>query len=446
MICPTKRYLRSLLLLLVGAMSAAFQPLSAREKHAIPDSMLVRHFEVNGVGFDMRYVDAGMYVMGATPEQRSDAVSSDRPSHCVTLSHYYIGVQEVTQALWRAVMGEWKSPEEWTDPNCPANWLNWYDAQTFVERLDSLTGLPFRLPTEAEWEYAARGGQYSGGYRFAGSHRSEEVGWGLMNAGHHVHPVMQKKPNELGLYDMTGNVSEWCSDWFAPYYLAAEPNPKGPETGEEKVLRGGSWDNCEDNRHVSYRLHRAPDYMFSDCGLRLAMDVDIPTIVEKKELPLSMRVKIGKKNVIFRYVAAEQPFYIAETEVTCQQWKEVMKDKELERKNDKLLMTGLKKSEQIEFAERLCKTTSQPIAVATAEELEAAMKAGVLDEESFVQDVNQYYKKSLADLTKRRNMLKEASKWAELVGKQLSVPDDPVLNALSTNPTEDKPFRLVIHL
>ena len=433
-----------LLLLVVGAILVVSPSASAREKHAVPDSMVVRTFEVNGVSFQMRYVDAGTFVMGATPEQRSDKVSSDRPAHCVSLSHYYIGVQEVTQALWLAVMGEWRSPEEWTDPQAPANWLNWHDAQLFVKRLDSITGLPFRLPTEAEWEYAARGAHYSRSFRFAGSDRSEEVGWGLMNAGHHVHPVMQKKANELGLYDMTGNVSEWCSDWFAPYYMATEPNPQGPAEGEEKVLRGGSWDNCEDNRHISYRLHRAPDYMFSDCGLRLAMTVDIPTKEAAKEPAMTMRVKVGKKVVLFRYVAAENPFYVAESEVTCQQWKEVMKDEDMEK--NKLVLTGVKRSEQVEFAERVSKLSGQPMGIATEEDLAAAKAAGVLDEGSFVKEASRQYKKSLAEQVKRRNALKNAAKWGELIGVRVSVGDDPVLNELSQNPVEERPFRLVLYI
>lgn len=406
--------------------------------------MVVRTFRVGDCEFQMRYVDAAMFVMGATPEQRSDKVSSDRPSHCVNLSHYYIGVTEVTQALWVAVMGEWSSPEDWTDPSCPANWLNWYDAQRFVERLSGITGQSFRLPTEAEWENAARGGLYSGEYRFAGSDLADPVGWGLMNGGHHVHPVMRKLPNELGLYDMTGNVSEWCQDWFGPYNLATEPDPKGPSVGEEKVLRGGSWDNCEDNRHTSYRLHRAPDYMFSDCGLRVVMDVDIVLPEEKVEPAMSVRVKVGKKPVTFRYVAAEQPFYVAETEVTCQQWKEVMDDKEMEK--NKLVLTGVKKSEQLEFAEKVQKQSGQPVAVASDAEIEAAKQAGVLDETYFITDNSRYYRKSLAEKQKHRKMVKNASKWAELVGVSLKEQDDPVLNALSKNPVEDRPFRLIIRI
>lgn len=433
-------YLKLFFLLIFFLPSLAF----AKVRHAVPDSMLVRTFSVSGVDFKMRYVDAGMFIMGATPEQRSDKISSDRPSHCVSLSHYYIGVTEVTQALWLAVMGEWRSPEEWTDPSCPANWLNWHDAQRFVQRLDSITGLPFRLPTEAEWENAARGGLFSGGYRFAGSNLADSVGWGLMNGGHRVHPVMRKRPNELGLYDMTGNVSEWCQDWFAPYELAVSPDPKGPSEGEERVLRGGSWDNCEDNRHTSYRLHRAPEYMFSDCGLRLAMDVDIPMQKEPEAPAMSIRIKVGKKPVTFRYVAAEQPFYVAETEVSCQQWKEVMNDAGMEK--NKLLLTGIKKSEQIEFAEKVRRQSGQAVAVATAEDIEAAKKMGVLVDEAFVQDKSKYYQKTMADQQKHRKMVKNASMWTELVGVRLNAGEDPVLQSFQKDPVEEKPFRLVIRL
>lgn len=417
---------------------------SAKVRHAVPDSMLVRSFRVGDAEFKMRYVDAGMFVMGATPEQRSDKISSDRPSHCVSLSHYYIGVTEVTQALWLAVMGEWRSPEEWTDPSCPANWLSWNDCQLFLHKLDSITGQPFRLPTEAEWENAARGGLYSGGYRFAGSNLADSVGWGLMNGGHRVHPVMRKRPNELGLYDMTGNVSEWCQDWFAPYYLATEPNPSGPSEGEEKVLRGGSWDNCEDNRHTSYRLHRSPEYMFSDCGLRLVLDVNIPEAKEPETPPMSVRIKVGKKPVNFLYVEAEKPFYVAETEVSCQQWKEVMQDAEMEK--NKLFLTGVKKSEQMEFAERVCKHSGQPVGVASEDEIEAAKALKVLVEEAFVKDKSRYYQKSLADQQKHRKMVKNADKWAELIGVRLDAGEDPVLQSFQKDPVEEKPFRLVIRL
>lgn len=421
--------------------------MGARVKHAVPDSMVVRTFRVGDVSFRMRYVDAAMFVMGATPEQRSDMVSSDRPSHCVNLSAYYIGETEVTQALWRTVMGEWRSPEEWSDPSCPANWLSWNDCQVFVHRLDSLTGMKFRLPTEAEWENAARGGLYTKGYRFAGHFKADSVGWGLMNSGHHVHPVMKKLPNELGLYDMTGNVSEWCQDWFAPYYLATEPDPKGPATGEERVLRGGSWDNCEDNRHISYRLHRAPDYVFSDCGLRLAMDVDIPQKTDKVEEPeINRKVKVGKKPVNFVYVDAPVPFYIADMEVTCQQWKEVMKTDEFDKKTAKLLMTGIKKSEQIAFAEVVQKQTGEPVAVATDEEVALAVRKGVITQLQITTDKSRYYQKSLVDQQKHRQMVKNANKWAELVGVRLQEPDDPVLQVFQKDPVEDKPFRLIIRV
>jgi formylglycine-generating enzyme required for sulfatase activity len=210
------------------------------------DSLQVLQFQVEGVVFEMRRIEGGLFVMGGTAEQHQEVISTDLPTHTVSLDAYYIASTEVTVALWKVLMPEWYIPDDWNTANHPITNITWYDCQEFIRRLDSITGLPFRLPTEAEWEFAARGGNASKGYRFAGSNKIEDVGWGFYNAGFKIHRVGCKQPNELGLYDMTGNVSEWCSDWYGRYYLGTEPNPQGADKGEWKVIRGGSFDNCKD--------------------------------------------------------------------------------------------------------------------------------------------------------------------------------------------------------
>ena len=179
----------------------------AKSKSSIPDSLQVLSFQVGDVEFDMQRVEGGVFVMGGTREQHRERIASDLPTHTVALDAYYIATTEVTQALWQSVMKGWYVSDEWNTPSLPITDVNWFDCQEFIRRLDSITGMPFRLPTETEWEFAARGGNRSKGYRFAGGDKVEEVGWGLSNAGFRKHSVGEKKPNELGLYDMTGNVS-----------------------------------------------------------------------------------------------------------------------------------------------------------------------------------------------------------------------------------------------
>ena len=230
-------------------------------------------FTVNGVTFTMMPVEGGTFTMGATPEQgSSDPWNDERPTHEVTLSSFLIGQTEVTQALWQAVMGS--NPSEFSDNlNRPVEKVSWDDCQAFIAQLNQLTGRTFRLPTEAEWEYAARGGKQSQGYKYAGSDDINEVAWWGVSPDspdHGTHPVATKKANELGLYDMSGNVWEWCQDWYGNYNSEAQTNPTGPATGTNRVYRGGSWLNYARNCRVSSRYHWTMDgtnYM----GLRLAL-------------------------------------------------------------------------------------------------------------------------------------------------------------------------------
>ena len=224
----------------------------------------------NIAGFDMIYVKGGTFTMGATAEQGSDAESDEKPTHSVTLSDYYIGRYEVTQAQWRAVMGS--NPSIWKGDNLPVEDVSWNDIQEFIKKLNAQTGKRFRLPTEAEWEYAARGGNQSKGYKYSGSNKIKDVAWYDRTSRGKPHPVGQKTPNELGIYDMSGNVREWCQDWYGDYSSDAQTNPTGPSSGSYRVLRGGSWNYYARFCRVSHRNLNNPDLRISNCGFRLVME------------------------------------------------------------------------------------------------------------------------------------------------------------------------------
>lgn len=245
----------------------------------------VQTFNVRGATFQMVTVEGGTFQMGATAEQ-AFPYHDERPEHTVTLDTYSIGETEVTQDLWYAVMRN--NPSQHIGPSCPVENVSWDDCQLFIQRLDSLTGLNFRLPTEAEWEYAARGGNQSKHYQFAGSNYIDDVAVYYNNSGDSLlvgewnyqkqlenhcssNVVKCKQPNELGIYDMSGNVWEWCKDLY--YRYSAEPavNPQGPENGERRVCRGGSWGHTERYCRVSRRMGNMPSHPFNNIGLRLAL-------------------------------------------------------------------------------------------------------------------------------------------------------------------------------
>ncbi len=221
---------------------------------------------------NMVYVAGGTFTMGATSEQGSDVYSNESPTHSVTLSNFSIGKYEVTQAEWQAVMGS--NPSNFTGDNLPVECVSCNDCQTFITKLNTLTGKNFRLPTEAEWEYAARGGSKSQGYKYAGSDNIDDVAWYTSNSGSTTHAVGTKQPNELGLYDMSGNVLEWCSDWYGSYSSSSQTNPTGASSGSDRVSRGGSWCNFAGLCRVSDRNCRTPDNWNYDLGLRLVLDVE----------------------------------------------------------------------------------------------------------------------------------------------------------------------------
>ena len=227
-------------------------------------------FTVKGVSFKMVFVQGGTFQMGATSEQGSAAESDEKPAHRVTLSDYYIGQTEVTQALWQAVMGS--NPSNWKGSNLPVEQVSWNDCQQFITRLNQLTGRRFRLPTEAEWEYAARGGNKSRGYKYSGSNDLGSVAWYDGNSGK-THPVGQKNANELGIYDMTGNVWEWCQDWYDKEYYGKSPstNPCNNTSASRRVARGGGWNNSARYCRVSNRDDISPGSTYIFLGLRLAL-------------------------------------------------------------------------------------------------------------------------------------------------------------------------------
>lgn len=236
--------------------------------------LTVETFTINGVSFDMMPVEAGTFTMGATVEQGTDATDREKPAHQVTLTKdFHIGATEVTQALWQAVMGT--NPSYFTgDLNRPVEQMSWNDCQTFITKLNQMTGKTFRMPTEAEWEFAARGGNLSEGYKYAGSDNVDEVAWYQNNSGNTTHPVGTKMANELGLYDMSGNVMEWCQDFYGDFTSEAQTDPTGPasHSNNEHVYHSGCFDYPAHGCRVSFRYRSSPTYAGSNrLGLRLAL-------------------------------------------------------------------------------------------------------------------------------------------------------------------------------
>ena len=228
-------------------------------------------FNASGVEFKMIRVVGGTFTMGATPEQ-TNSYPDEKPAHEVTLSSYYIGETEVTQALFEAVMG--RNPSAATgDLNNPVESVMWDDCIEFVHRLNAITGGNFRLPTEAEWEYAARGGNKSAFTLYAGSNELSKVAWNYENSSRYPHPVKTLEPNELGIYDMSGNVWEWCSDYKGDYPLEAQTNPQGPALGSERIIRGGGFSD-EDTRNyrTAVRNYNLPGGCLNYIGFRIVCD------------------------------------------------------------------------------------------------------------------------------------------------------------------------------
>ena len=220
------------------------------------------------MNLEMIAVNSGTLTIGCTPEQGTDCRDSEKPAHRVNVSDFFIGKYEVTQAQWKAVMGQ--NPSSRKGDNLPVEGVSWNDIQEFIRKLNVMTGKQYRLPTEAEWEFASRGGIQSKNYKYSGSNTANDVAWIEINSAKTTHPVGTKSPNELGIYDMSGNVMEWCSDWLGQYTDIGKVNPKGAGAGTHRVGRGGSWSSAERIVRVSARSGNNPDSRASNLGFRLA--------------------------------------------------------------------------------------------------------------------------------------------------------------------------------
>lgn len=249
---------------------AVTKTIAVTQSGAAPPSQ-DRTFTVGGVQFKMIAVEGGTFTMGATSEQGDDAYDWEKPAHSVTLSSYSIGETEVTQALWQAVFGDDHNPSYFRGSNRPVEQVSWNDCQDFISNLNAVTGEHFRLPTEAEWEFAARGGNKSRGYKYAGSNTIDNIAWYWDNSNSETHNVATKQANELGLYDMSGNVWEWCYDWYGSYSSSAQTNPTGPTSGSARVARGGSWSYYGRSCRTSDRDNGTPSHRIFNIGFRLAL-------------------------------------------------------------------------------------------------------------------------------------------------------------------------------
>lgn len=226
---------------------------------------LVNQQLLDSISQNMVWVTGGKYIMGSFSGD-----SDEKPEHEVIVDGFAISKYPVTQRQWMVIMGSYSGEFAGCD-QCPVDMISWDDAQRFIKKLNLLTGKHYALPTEAEWEYAAKGGLKTAGYRYSGSNNIDAVGWHSGNSGRHPHPVGEKEPNELGLYDMTGNVWEWCQDWYNKNYyeLQNRNNPMGPESGRSRVRRGGSWFTQMINCRTSARNSVKQDYKDDIAGFRL---------------------------------------------------------------------------------------------------------------------------------------------------------------------------------
>lgn len=236
---------------------------------------------VPGVNFEMVYVRGGTFTMGATKEQGVYYQLDELPAHQVTLTDYHIGKFEVTQGLWEKVMGTTvreqrdkanrEKPLNGMGADYPMYYVTWSEAKEFCEKLSELTGRKYALPTEAQWEYAGRGGVKGKGYKFSGGNSLDTVAWYTANSGHASHPVGKKRANELGIHDMGGNVWEWCADWYGEYSSDPQTDPAGWEEGDSRILRGGSWYSSEGYCRLAFRLADFPHRRDGSFGFRVVL-------------------------------------------------------------------------------------------------------------------------------------------------------------------------------
>ena len=377
-------------------------------------------FTVGGVSFTMKSVVGGTFIMG---DKGRHAQDEEIPAHQVTLSDYYIGETEVTQALWQAVMGS--NPSYFKGSNLPVESVSWDDCQVFVSKLNALTGQKFRLPTEAEWEWAARGGWRSHGYEYSGYDRLDYVGWFWQNCGDSwltaadvqwnadriknnqgkTHSVKQKEANELGLYDMSGNIYEWCQDLYGTYSSLSQTNPTGPSSGSSRVLRGGSWYNKAMSCRVSARSSKTENSRYSHIGLRLALtsEESISTTVPQKLIGkgdttftvggVSFTMKPVEGGSFTMGATSEQgsdvdgcekpthqvtlsSFFIGETEVTQELWEIVMGNNPSSSIGRNLPVNNVSWGDCQEFIRKLYALTGQKFRLPTEAEWEYAARGG----------------------------------------------------------------------
>ncbi len=321
----------------------------------------VKVITVNGVSFKMIKVEAGTFTMGATSEQ-TGADSNESPAHQVTLTKdYYMGETEVTQALWYAVMGQKPTADgyQWINErglgdNYPAYSISWNDCQEFITKLNQLTGLTFRLPTEAEWEYAARGGNKATTQTlYSGSSTIDDVAWYTSNSSSSTHIVAGKKANALGLYDMSGNLYEWCNDWYGSYSSSPQTDPTGPSGGYNRVLRSGSRGYSATYCRVAARNYSSVSNRFNNVGMRLVLGEPLPEPEPEPELEetktvtangVTFKMKLVEAGTFTMGATSEQTgadsdespahqvtltqdYYMGETEVTQELWYAVMGQK-----------------------------------------------------------------------------------------------------------------------
>lgn len=366
-------------------------------------------FIVNGVSFKMIYVEGGTFTMGATPELGNETLHAN-PAHNVTLSSYYIGETEVTQALWKAVMGN--NPSYYKGNNRPVDCVTWEECQAFINKLNTMTGKDFHLPTEAEWEFAARGGIYSKGYKYSGSNNLDDFAWYGENSDHKPHPVKTKYPNELGIYDMSGNVWEWCQDWYSSYTDSSQVNPKGPSSGDVRVVRSGGCVYMESFYLIANRFSEGPNQQSANHGLRIALSVtpqkqslEQPAQQQASaETPAESKQIFTVKDVSFKMISLEggtftmgatseqgsdandnekpahrvtlSSYYIGETEVTQALWKAVMGNNPSKFKGDYLPVECVSWDDCWTFINKLNSITGKNFRLPTEAEWEFAARGG----------------------------------------------------------------------
>ncbi len=425
-------------LIIISLFLVLFLPLSAKKGPTVPDSLRSLTIDVHGVSITMQRVEGGSFVMGATSDQYDRDTYTDKPAHLVFLSPYYIATTEVTNHLWRAVMNEREMLDLSGYPEHPVSFVSWHQAQEFIRRLDSITGMPFRLPTEAEWEFAARGGEQTKHFRFAGSNEADTAGWLFPVAGQWTHPVARKQPNEIGLYDMTGNVAEWCQDLYGPYELSTRPDPCGADTGSFRVVRGGSYDNCIANSHLSVRCWYEPETAVGYIGFRVAMT--LPNEPTKQVVPdepeLTRKVRLKGRRLHFTLVPGDEPYYLSE-EVSAALWKKITGFNPPEKEHG--IAIGMSPQERVRFAELCSRIADKPLSVATLAEVDSALAKGVI-----APPKQPKRQRSVRATQRSRKTREKLSPWAELIGVKIKQHDDPILLEYKGDANEKLPLRLVL--